>query len=108
MNHGSARLVQWWLRGGDIAWKESGIRGRRRTRSRPRSVIGLLVDPDAPRAFAGAILQLAGSDVLRRRLRAGERQAALQRTWERSLLELRDAYRTLVAPRPPHVNRLAA
>jgi phosphatidylinositol alpha 1,6-mannosyltransferase len=72
-------------------------------------VTGLLVDPDDPKAFAHGMLQLAGSEPLRRRLQAGGRQAALQRTWERSLLELHDAYRSVLSPQPPaRANRLAA
>ena len=63
-------------------------------------VTGLLVDPDDPDAFAAALLGLARSEPLRRRLRAGGREAALQRTWERSLLELREAYLSVVAPSP--------
>ncbi len=59
-------------------------------------VTGLLVDPDDPSAFSRGILELAGSAELRRRLGARGREAALQHTWERSLVELRDAYRTVL------------
>lgn len=72
-------------------------------------VTGLLVDPDDPKAFAAAILDLARSEPLRRRLQAGGRQSALQRTWERSLLELRDAYRSVLErPAGPRTKRIAA
>lgn len=72
-------------------------------------VTGLLVEPDDPRAFADALLELAGSKALRVRLQAGGREAALQRTWERSLLELRDAYLSVTArPATPRKERIAA
>ncbi len=70
---------------------------------------GLLVDPDDPRAFAAALVEAARSEALRRRLQVGGRHAALDRTWERSLRELRDAYlEVLAAPRLATVERAAA
>jgi glycosyltransferase involved in cell wall biosynthesis len=72
-------------------------------------VTGLLVEPDDPDAFAAALLRLARSEALRRRLQAGGRQAALQRTWERSLLELREAYISVLGPSPSvGADRIAA
>ena len=58
---------------------------------------GLLVVPDDPDALARALLELAASDVLRRRLGTAGRVAALERTWNRSLVELRGAYNRVVA-----------
>jgi glycosyltransferase involved in cell wall biosynthesis len=70
---------------------------------------GLLVDPDDPKALAQAILQLAESEPTRQRLGTGGRQASLVRTWESSLLELRDAYRIALGSRPARgVNDIAA
>ena len=70
---------------------------------------GPLVEPDDPAAFAAALLQLSRSEGLRRRLQAGGRQAALQRTWERSLLELREAYLSVLATSPAvGADRIAA
>ena len=73
-------------------------------------VSGLLVDPDDPSAFAEALLELVRSEPLRRRLQAGGREAAMRRTWESSLLELREAYRLLLvsAEPEPKANDLAA
>ena len=72
-------------------------------------VTGLLVDPDDPEAFAAALLELAVSEDLRHRLQAGGRQAALQRTWERSLLELGETYRSVLTPSPAvAADRIAA
>lgn len=64
-------------------------------------VTGLLVISDDAEPFARAILDVAGSELLRRRLGAGGRDAALERTWDRSLDELRSAYRQIVAPSRP-------
>jgi glycosyltransferase involved in cell wall biosynthesis len=70
---------------------------------------GLLVDPDDPRAFAAALVETARSEPLRRRLGVGGRHAALERTWERSLRELHDAYlRVLEPPRIAGLERAAA
>lgn len=73
-------------------------------------VTGLLVDPDDPADFARALLELARSESLRKRLQAGGREAALRRTWEGSLFELREAYRTMFAPQvsKPEASHLAA
>ncbi len=53
---------------------------------------GLLVAPDDPVAFAEAVRQLAGSPTLRWRYGAEARSLATQRSWTRSLEELRNAY----------------
>ena len=72
-------------------------------------VTGLLVEPDDPDAFAAALLKLSRSEALRQRFQAGGRQAALQRTWERSLLELREAYVSVVTTSPAAgADRIAA
>jgi glycosyltransferase involved in cell wall biosynthesis len=63
---------------------------------------GCLVPPD-PLALADAICGLARRETLRRRLSAGGLLAARERTWERSLSQLADAYAralTLVADEP--------
>jgi len=64
-------------------------------------VTGFLVRADDPDAFARALLDLAASEPLRRRLGEAGRDAALERTWNRSLAELRAAYRTIVAGHLP-------
>ena len=71
-------------------------------------VTGLLVDPDDPVAFARALGDLAASEELRRRLGAGGRLVALDRTWDRSLSELRAAYRRVLAREVPPVALAAA
>ena len=54
---------------------------------------GLLVPPDDPEAFAGAIRTLIRSPQQRAVLAATARTHALERTWEQSIEELRAAYR---------------
>jgi glycosyltransferase involved in cell wall biosynthesis/predicted metal-dependent phosphoesterase TrpH len=72
-------------------------------------ITGMLVDPDDPKAFAKAILSLVQSEPLRERLGEAGRQTSLRRTWESSLLELRDAYRSVLEPRPaPRARDVAA
>lgn len=73
-------------------------------------VTGLLVQPDDPNALARALLDLADSADLRRRLGGGGREAALERTWERSVAELLAAYRTVLddAPRAASPRAIAA
>src|SRR5262245_10101040 len=56
---------------------------------------GLLVRPDDAQAFAQALVDLATSESLRHRLGRAARAAALERTWNRSLVELRAAYREI-------------
>jgi glycosyltransferase involved in cell wall biosynthesis len=63
-------------------------------------VTGVLVAPDRSDALAAAIVELAGSEHVRRRLGAAGREAALERTWQRSLRELNDAYRALSVDQP--------
>ncbi len=53
---------------------------------------GLLVPADDPTAFAGALAALASAPTLRERYGRRARALALERSWERSLNELRDAY----------------
>ncbi|MGB7684353.1 MAG: glycosyltransferase [Solirubrobacterales bacterium] len=53
---------------------------------------GLLCRPD-PDHLAGALLQLASSPLLRRRLGAAAAQAARERSWERSMEQLAAGYR---------------
>jgi phosphatidylinositol alpha 1,6-mannosyltransferase len=60
-------------------------------------VNGLLVPPDDARALAAAVVELARSERLRRRLGTAGRRQARARTWERSLDELRQAYREVVS-----------
>jgi glycosyltransferase involved in cell wall biosynthesis len=62
---------------------------------------GLLVAPDDSYAFALAVLDLAASASLRNRLGRTARSAALERTWDRSVAELRAAYRRLVTQGGP-------
>jgi glycosyltransferase involved in cell wall biosynthesis len=71
-------------------------------------VNGVLVDPDDPAALAREILVLAASDDRRRRLGAGGRQMALERTWEVSLEELRAAHRRVVTLKAPFALPAAA
>lgn len=53
---------------------------------------GLLGQPDDPNAFADALRELALDAELRLRLAGAGRAAALERTWARSIDELRAAY----------------
>jgi glycosyltransferase involved in cell wall biosynthesis len=62
---------------------------------------GLLVTPDDAEELADALGRLAVDDELRRRLGRGGRVNALGRTWARSFIELRTAYRAAVAPPAP-------
>ncbi len=57
---------------------------------------GLLVPRDDAPAFAGALLALADDPERRAEMGAAGRTAALERSWERSLGELRHAYRAVV------------
>jgi glycosyltransferase involved in cell wall biosynthesis/predicted metal-dependent phosphoesterase TrpH len=57
---------------------------------------GLLVRGDDAPAFAGALLALADDAERRAEMGAAGRTAALERSWERSLGELRHAYRAVV------------
>ena len=54
-------------------------------------VSGLLCEPDAER-LAGAVVELAGSPLLRERLAGAGLRAARQRTWEHALELLADGY----------------
>ncbi len=56
---------------------------------------GLLCGPDADH-LAGAVLQLAASPLLRRRLGASAARAAAGRSWERALEQLADGYRRAI------------
>ena len=69
-------------------------------------VTGLLTPPDDAASFAAAIVQLASSASLRRRMAAEGRNTALERTWKRSLGELRAAYE-LVTHNRPSIDRKA-
>jgi glycosyltransferase involved in cell wall biosynthesis len=53
---------------------------------------GLLVPPDDPNALADALRKLALEHSLRQELAQAGRAAALERTWARSIDELRAAY----------------
>ena len=55
-------------------------------------VSGLLCEPDA-RVFAGALLELAASPLLREQLTLGGLAAVRQRTWEQTLERLAAGYR---------------
>ena len=55
-------------------------------------VSGLLRPPDAD-ALAGAVLELAGSPLLRERLARAGLQSARRQTWEHALARLADGYR---------------
>lgn len=57
---------------------------------------GLLCRPDADH-LAGALLQLAASPLLRRRLGASGAEAARRRSWERSMDQLAAGYQRLLA-----------
>lgn len=54
-------------------------------------VTGLLCPPD-PEALAGAVLELAASPLLRRRLSSAALSRVAERTWERSMLQLAEGY----------------
>jgi len=63
-------------------------------------VSGLLCEPDA-RCVADALLELAGSPLLREHLAAGALRSARTRTWEQTLQRLADGYeRALGTSRP--------
>jgi glycosyltransferase involved in cell wall biosynthesis/predicted metal-dependent phosphoesterase TrpH len=71
-------------------------------------VSGLLCDPDA-RSLADALLELAGSPLLRERLSSAGLASAREHTWERALERLGDGYRTaLLRHERPHAARAAA
>jgi glycosyltransferase involved in cell wall biosynthesis len=57
---------------------------------------GTLVPPDV-RTIAQVLITLAGSRAARERLSVGGLAAVAQRTWERSLEQLADGYRTALA-----------
>jgi glycosyltransferase involved in cell wall biosynthesis/predicted metal-dependent phosphoesterase TrpH len=59
-------------------------------------VSGLLCEPDA-RALADAVLELAGSPLLRRHLAGAALRRARMRTWERTLQRLADGYHRALA-----------
>ncbi len=61
-------------------------------------VSGLLCEPDAE-LLAGAVLELAGSPLLREHLTRGALRSVSQRTWERTLQRLADGYRRALAGR---------
>ena len=61
---------------------------------------GLLVAPDRPRALADALLVLARDPVLRERLGAAGREAALGRTWPAAIASLVRVYRDLLGLEP--------
>jgi glycosyltransferase involved in cell wall biosynthesis/predicted metal-dependent phosphoesterase TrpH len=69
---------------------------------------GLLVPSEQPRAFAAALLRLAGDPALRARFGAAGREAALARTWPAAIAELRAAYRTLLGIASEDAGRVAA
>jgi len=71
-------------------------------------VTGLLVPPDDPDELAGALLELASSDDLRRQLGSAGRLAAAERTWDRSFAELKTAYARAVGRETPPAARRAA
>jgi len=64
---------------------------------------GLLCCPD-PDHLAGALLQLASSPLLRRRLGAAAEQAAQARSWERSMEQLAAGYRRVLGAAPGNTN----
>jgi glycosyltransferase involved in cell wall biosynthesis/predicted metal-dependent phosphoesterase TrpH len=66
---------------------------------------GLLCRPDADH-LAGALLQLASSPRLRRKLGDAGAVAARERSWERSLDQLGAGYRRLLEPRPAAAEQL--
>jgi glycosyltransferase involved in cell wall biosynthesis len=61
---------------------------------------GLLVAPDDPGAFARALSPLAHDGGLRARMGASGRAAALEKSWERSWDELREAHRDALGEHP--------
>ncbi len=81
-------------RGGPLALIEDGVSGR-------------LCEPHA-RELASALAQVAASPGRRRRLVAGGRAAAAQRTWERSLAQLVDGYRRALGDAAGEQRRRAA
>jgi glycosyltransferase involved in cell wall biosynthesis len=71
----------------------------------PRDLIadgtdGMLCAPDAG-AFAGAMLDLAASPLLRARLGQAAVRSATARTWPRALAQLADGYRTALSEAAP-------
>ena len=70
-------------------------------------VTGRLCPPDA-QALARAVLDLAGSRVLRERLAQRALDAVAERTWERALTRLADGYRRALGERPAAGARRAA
>ena len=70
-------------------------------------VTGRLCPPDA-QALARAVLELAGSPLLRERLAQRALDAVRERTWERALTRLADGYRRALGERPAAGARRAA
>ncbi|HEY8304867.1 MAG TPA: glycosyltransferase [Solirubrobacteraceae bacterium] len=70
-------------------------------------VSGLLCDPDAT-SLADALVELAGSRLLRERLTRAALAAARERTWERALERLGEGYRRALAPATARDARAAA
>ncbi len=66
-------------------------------------VSGLLCEADA-NALANALLELAGSPLLRAHLARGALRAVRLRTWERTLARLADGYRHALADQRPAQN----
>ncbi|HST55749.1 MAG TPA: glycosyltransferase [Solirubrobacteraceae bacterium] len=62
---------------------------------------GLLRTPD-PDALAAAVLELAGSPLLRERLARAALNAVRERTWERALEQLAEGYRSALASPDDH------
>ena len=63
-------------------------------------VSGLLREPDA-QALADAVLELAGSPLLRERLSLAGLAAVRERTWEAAMERLADGYSRVLAGRAP-------
>ena len=80
--------------GGPCSIVEDGLTGR-------------LCPPDA-QALARAVLDLAGSPLLRERLAQRALDAVRERTWERALTRLADGYRRALGERPAAGARRAA
>ena len=70
-------------------------------------VTGRLSPPDA-QALTRAVLELAGSPLLRERLAQRALEAVRERTWERALTRLADGYRRALGERPVAGARRAA